>query len=176
MPQIPGHDQRKKHPPAHDEPEMTGAVFRLALLRSAPVPGRSNARLGGTMGTFQPSPGSGPCCARDGHAPAALYPVCHWGRGQPAPGRPEVLGNRAFIFPPFLCFLSLCNCYGRRNSLIEQRKAKLGALGPRVLTRSGTGYPRRKVRRGARQLRRGPRGGRRRPHHRASRHGQEHVH
>ena len=55
-------------PPFH-EPWMTGVVTRLALPRTAPVPGRSHARQGGIIGTFQPSSGSGRCCARDGHTP-----------------------------------------------------------------------------------------------------------
>ena len=56
---------------------MTSGIFllffcgrSLATPRSAPVPGRSNARQGGTVGTFQPASGSGRCCARDGHTPS----------------------------------------------------------------------------------------------------------
>ena len=64
------------------------------------------------------------------------------------------------------------------NSLIEQRKAKLAALRARGIDPFKNKFtPDGIVRRTrAKQLRRRPRSGRGRPHHRAPRHGQIHVH
>jgi hypothetical protein len=66
-------------------PEMTRMMLRLALSRSAPVPGRSNAWQGGTIGTFQPAPGRGRCSARDGHTPESSWSVSRSNRNRHLP-------------------------------------------------------------------------------------------